>query len=256
MGWGNILSANDAVSSVISVILMVGVVVILGAVLSVFALGMAEGVDNPAPSSSFEFKILDDGDIEVTHASGDQLNGNQLRFAGAALEKTTTGSITEWSGGDVTAGDLATVNVEANETLLLIWQSPDSDETATLAEYDVPAGAAPTASIGSVDTGSSWPPAHRDGEVIVQNVQFSRVSNDNVYVVVDDEPGGQANKNADPRAGWVSTDGGSITFNFPIPYAIDKGETLTVTVYETDQEKTQLAQCEADEGTIVTCLNP
>ena len=96
MESGDIRSAEDAVSPVISAILMVAITVILAAVVSVFALGLVESVDSTGPTASFEFEVLDTGDIAVTHASGNTLNGDQLRFAGAALEQTSIGSITEW----------------------------------------------------------------------------------------------------------------------------------------------------------------
>jgi FlaG/FlaF family flagellin (archaellin) len=238
MGLGKIRSADDAVSSVISVILMTGVVVILGAVVSVFALGMAEDVDRTSPSVGFEFQVLDNGDIEVTHVNGDQINGDQLRFAGAALEKTTFGSISEWSGGDVSAGDSATVNVEASETLMVIWQSPESEETATIGEHEVPHAAAPEASIGSLDAGYyTW----LRGELTIRNIQFSRVHDDNVYVVVEDEPSnGLVTYETD-----FSTNGGNLSVDLSPDSDIGNPETITVTVYETDSKSIELAQATA-----------
>ena len=322
MTLDNILGADDAVSSVISVVLMVGVVVILGAVVSVFALGIGESVDSTAPSATFEFQVLDNGDVQVTHASGDTLDGGQLRFAGAALEKTSFGGISEWSG-KVKASDSATVNVKAGETLRLIWRSSEGDETATVAEYEVPddagpsgavsitnvqsvndevsvsvgtlsrisgnanlvvetaggaktsqsvsSGASPTlslsvdetedvtatlyesgetgeiasdsgsptkqASIGSVDATGA---AASNGDVAVNNIQFNGVQNDEVYVVIDDDPTqGNGDGDAQPVEFWVSTYGGSVTKSVQ-DYFIADGETITVTVYETDSKSTKL----------------
>ena len=314
MGSGNIRSADDAVSPVISVILMVAIVVILGAVVSVFALGLAESVDSPAPSASFEFKVLDDGDIKVTHAGGDTLKGEQLRFAGAALDKTGLGEA--WSG-DVTAGYSAEVNVKAGETLLLIWQSPETDETATLAEYDVPddvgptgsvsitnvqsvndevsisvdtlsritgnanlvvettsgakveqsvsSGATPTVSLSvdgsetvtatlyesgetgkiASDTGSASPAAsigsitdengnsftYLDDDIWINNVQFNGVPNDRVWIVVED--GNMGGNTSDST--HFSTYGGTAKLRLT-GFHVKNGETITVTVYETNSE--------------------
>ncbi|WP_276275855.1 type IV pilin N-terminal domain-containing protein [Haloarcula regularis] len=135
----NILGADDAVSSVISVVLMVAIVVILGAVVSVFALGIGESVDSTVPSANFEFEYESSGgEVTVTHSNGDSLSGSQVRFAGAATEQTSFGG-TDWGTGEISAGDSATVKVDRGETLRVVWQADDgSGQTATLGEYEVP----------------------------------------------------------------------------------------------------------------------
>lgn len=123
---------------------MVAMTVILGAVVSGFALGLGDNLNSGAPQASFEFDFNDStGDVTVTHTNGNRLNGDQLRFAGAAVNKDTFGGISEWAGGDVTAGDSATVEVRRGETLTVVWQSTRSTQTATLAAYDVPSGDGP-----------------------------------------------------------------------------------------------------------------
>jgi FlaG/FlaF family flagellin (archaellin) len=232
MSSGNIRSADDAVSSVISVILMVGVVVILGAVVSVFALGFGESLDSTGPPASFEFKVLDTGDIEVTHTSGATLNGDQLRFAGAAHEKTSFGGITEWSG-EITAGDSATVNVKGGKTLRLIWQSPEADKTATLSEYNVPDDVDPTASIGSIEAKADESTAE------VKNITFSRVSDGTVTVVVEKHIGNRATPDTDSLE--ISTNGGDFTATKLSPTQPRRGSTtITVWVYETNDKSIEI----------------
>jgi len=57
-----------AVSPVIATILMVSIVVILGAVVSVFALGLAESVSETAPQAQFEFEF--DANVTATDKNG------------------------------------------------------------------------------------------------------------------------------------------------------------------------------------------
>jgi len=57
-----------AVSPVIATILMVSIVVILGAVVSVFALGLTESVSETAPQAQFEFEF--DGNVTATDKDG------------------------------------------------------------------------------------------------------------------------------------------------------------------------------------------
>lgn len=228
------VSEDAAVSPVISVILMVAIVVILGAVVSVFALSLGESATAPAPNADFEFETLEDGDVRITHASGDALEGSQLRFAGAALEKTTFGSLNEWNGNTVTASDSATVNVKGGHTLRLIWQSSERDEATTLAEYDVPNRVDPKASIGTVSADYfTW----LRGELTIENVQFTRVENERVYVVAEDDPSGGSATNET----YFSTSGEDLSVRVRPDSNIEHGETITVTVYETDSKLTKLA---------------
>lgn len=214
-----------AVSPVISVILMVAVTVILASVVSVFGLGLGEGLSNPAPSANFGYEVLDNGDIQVTHESGTTLNGDQLRFAGAALEKTSFGGISEWSG-NVESGDSATVDVRGGETLQLIWQSPNGDSTATLAEYDVPDDVGPTASIGSITA--------NDGEmkITVNNIQFSRVGDGEIDYEVTQKRvttvrGRQRTSIKKYTDSWTDEGNEDVGTN-----RISDGDEITVIVYE------------------------
>lgn len=230
-----------AVSPVISIILMVAITVILASVVSVFTLGLGEDLLSPAPSANFEFEVLDDGDLQVTHTSGNTLGGEQLRFAGAALEKTSLGGISEWSGDTVKAGASTTVNVRGGETLRLVWQSPKGDTTATIAQYDVPNSANPQASIG----GFAYPASHDariNGKVTVENLQFSRAHDDSVYVVVEDEP---ANGGSSSAARYFDSSGDDLTFSDATGSGlkdinIGSDETITVTIYETDKRQFEI----------------
>jgi len=60
------------VSSVIATVILVGVVVIRGTVISIFALGIAEDLDAPAPQASFDFDWeKSTRTLTIRHAAGD-----------------------------------------------------------------------------------------------------------------------------------------------------------------------------------------
>jgi FlaG/FlaF family flagellin (archaellin) len=213
---------------------MVAIVVVLGAVISVTALGMANDIPSPAPQVSFDYSAdYTNGDVIITKTGGGTLNGDQLRFSGAALEKTSYGGITEWAGKDVKSGDPAAVHVARGETLKLIWQSPNGGNTAIIAEYDVPNDLGPTASIGSVETRYST--HNDDGDLTVKNIQFSQVQDNNVYVVVE------AERYSDNKI--FSNSGGDLDMELNpgsgVPY-LGNGDPVTVTVYETESKSNVL----------------
>lgn len=225
------MESERGVSPVIGVIMMAAIAVILGSIVSVYGLGIAEGLSSPAPSANFEFEVLDDGDVQATHAGGETLNGGQLRFAGAAHEKTSFGGITEWSGSDVRAGDSATVNVKGGQTLRLIWQSPERDRTATLAEYDVPDDVDPIASIGSIEAKAD------ESTVEVKNITFSRVSDGTVSVVVSKRIGIRANTDTDSSE--ISTSGSNFTAT-GLSESRRRSATIKVWVYETNGKSIEI----------------
>jgi len=228
-------TGKRAVTPVIGIILIVAIAVVLGAVVSAYALGTVTDIGSPAPQASFDFSPdYETGDIVVTKSGGDTLNGDQLKFSGAALEKTTYGNITEWAGKGVKSGDSATVDVVPGETLELIWQSPESGKTARLAEYDVPNDVGPTASIGSVET--DYGTHNGDGAFTVKNIQFSKVQDNNVYVVAETDYSYSDDK-------IFSNSGGDLNMDLNGPGGVPdlkSGDPITVTVYETESKSNVL----------------
>lgn len=221
---------DKAQSPVIGVILVVSITIILAAVLATFVLGFGEDVKEDGPGAAFDYTYSDKNNrVKVTMKSGNTLNGDLLRFGGAATEKTEFGAIHEWTGGSVTAGDTATVGVESDETLHLIWQENGSDQTAIVSTYEVPKDPAATASIGSVITTDT---RTHPGGVCVDNVQFSNAWGGNVYVVAEDEEGTTSD------AAFISTSGGSVKLN--LNHNDVDNEQIEVTVYETKQENNEL----------------
>jgi len=133
-----IFSTNSrATSPVVGAVLMVSISVMLAAVMGAASVtGIGQATDAP-PQASFSYEVTDDG-VEVTHDGGDDLDGSRLGFAGAALEKNETGTITEWQGETVTGGDSAVVETTSG-TLKLVWVASSGDTSSTLDAASVPA---------------------------------------------------------------------------------------------------------------------
>jgi len=173
---------EQGVSPVIAVILLVAITVILAAVISVFVLGLAEDTNSAAPQAGFS--IMENGtDVIVTHTGGAKIDGDRLRFAGAATEYTTVGSIDEWRGSTVSAGNSAVVSANPG-TVYLLWDAPNSEESAMLAHKDV---AVPSVTVTKIDASMAirGGDAFRDGTIDVSIGAVENVPNDEVYVTAD-----------------------------------------------------------------------
>ena len=151
-----LLTDDDAVSPVIGVILMVAITVILAAVIATFVLGLGDQVSNTAPQASFSTDYDSDagesGQVGVTHDGGDSIKASNLYFRGSNLNTDSadddiadTGDAvwpngqTSGSNSEVVAGDSVTVGVENDEfTLNVVYQSPNGDNSATLATASGP----------------------------------------------------------------------------------------------------------------------
>jgi flagellin-like protein len=164
------ISADEAVSPVIGVILMVAITVILAAVIGTFVLGLGENVQQTAPQASFNQDYSKAGDsdasnpddiLTVTHSGGDTLSGSELYITyrsvsgkvvdGQAEGATGTSEVTsgtKWSnaggGSDVSAGD--SIKLYGNDggggfdtaTFNFVWRSTNGDSSATLSTWEGP----------------------------------------------------------------------------------------------------------------------
>ena len=210
-------------SEVTGTVLLAGLTIIAGATVAVFALSAFDSGE-AVPQSDFDFEFQPDTtEVRVSLTQGDSIEGDQLRFSGAAVEKTSFGGITEWSGSELSAGASATVAVTPDETLRVVWQSDDGESTAILDTYDVP-DEGPTASIQNAFA-SGDPPG---GNGLVEaTITFDNA--ESVFVRVTDTT----------RLGKVSageeltTSGQRLTFDLGAPQ-VAEGENVTITVYRGD----------------------
>ena len=123
----------------------------LVAVLGTFVLGpgaapgVGGGPSETAPQVSWGFAYdAGTGRLTVTHEGGDLVRADRLRLVGEGVPTgtwTTLGGETG-AGRDgrpvVTAGDSLTVDADPG-TVRVVWDPADSDASATVGRYDVPA---------------------------------------------------------------------------------------------------------------------
>jgi len=131
---------DSAVSPVIGVILMVAITVILAAVIGAFVLNLGQGVQQTAPQASFNFDYTNDS-VDVTHETGDSIEANLLNVTSSApIDYTGTEQFND-QGDTVSAGTTATYNVTNDwegETVRVVWESENGENSATLSESTAP----------------------------------------------------------------------------------------------------------------------
>jgi flagellin-like protein len=147
------ITADDrAVSPVIGVILMVAITVILAAVIGTFVLGLGENVQSNSPSASFGFDLEEgttggtgdltggggaDGLLTITHESGDTVKSARIEVVDDDGNSVTGNTL--FSGPtDITAGDTATVDIDTNDEIRIVWSSQGGSNSATLGTFSGP----------------------------------------------------------------------------------------------------------------------
>ena len=171
MKLNQLLNDDDAVSPVIGVILMVAITVILAAVIATFVLGLGEQVSDTAPNTSFSFDFENssptqdswggsptdangnslDGNLTVTHSGGPNIDADQLAITGTSRDFGSAGnawSDTNGIGGtsdpqysssdEISAGDSIVTGVNQGDTVSVVWENKEGDESSTLQRFEVP----------------------------------------------------------------------------------------------------------------------
>ncbi|MDS0294501.1 type IV pilin N-terminal domain-containing protein [Halogeometricum luteum] len=133
---------DSAVSPVIGVILMVAITVILAAVIGTFVLNLGGSVSQTTPQASFGFDF-EDSSVTVTHESGSSIDKEQLSVTSSAGLSDASGD-DDWPDETVSAGDTYTAvlnNTTAGwqgETVRVVWNSENNENSATLSEGTAP----------------------------------------------------------------------------------------------------------------------
>lgn len=141
---------DRAVSPVIGVILMVAITVILAAVIGTFVLGLGENVQSNNPSVSFGFDydqsvsgptpntLGSDGELTITHESGDTVDPNRVNIVDDDSNSVDAESSDVFGSSDITAGSTATVGMNDDDTVRIVWTSEGGDNSATLGTFSGP----------------------------------------------------------------------------------------------------------------------
>ena len=157
------VKAEEAVSPVIGVILMVAITVILASVIGTFVLGLGNGLNNNAPSMSFDFNYDDSGtddSLDVTFEAGNPVDAERLSLVVTGASVSTNDGTYEFtaaspgldaSSGQFGAGSSVTFDKNvgggsnldlSSATVKVVWESqntnPDAQRTATVAVWTGP----------------------------------------------------------------------------------------------------------------------
>ena len=123
-----LISDENAVSPVISVILMVAITVILAAVIGTFVLGLGDQVQESPPNANFQFEYgsttYDDGagdsgtftTVTVTHTGGEDVDASNVEIqidggAAFALDDANDDADAVLTSGTLSTGSSTTVGV-------------------------------------------------------------------------------------------------------------------------------------------------
>ena len=136
MKLSNIFTDDEAVSPVIGVILMVAITVILAAVIGAFVLNLGGG-QNAAPQASFEFSDDGSSNMNIEHAGGDAIDNSTISLQDESGNEITSSGLAsnDWETGEVIhSGSSGVTNLNADETVQIIWDNPESDESRVIGE--------------------------------------------------------------------------------------------------------------------------
>jgi flagellin-like protein len=157
MNFKQLFTEDRAVSPVIGVILMVAITVILAAVIGTFVLGLGDQVSESAPQAQFTFDYNGSTGLNVTHDGGDSIAASDLDIAatgGISLSVSNDGTNYPTAvsspanlvdngnfGSSTTISAGTTIFLDGSssfsgETVRIVWNSPNSDKTATIGQFE------------------------------------------------------------------------------------------------------------------------
>lgn len=174
MTFKQIIAEEDAVSPVISVILMVAITVILAAVIATFVLGLGEQVSEGGPQTSFSFDYENTSSLEnsdtdswgaslgffqgpvggrltIQHIGGANVDAELLGATGSTVQNNIGGNFGEvagyddfstslegWNDTQMSAGDTIQIWIRGDDTVSVVWRNDEKTRSATLQTYDGP----------------------------------------------------------------------------------------------------------------------
>jgi len=141
---------DDAVSSVVSTVLMVAITIILVAVIGSFVLDLGGAVGESPPSTRLsvveqQFNGSDTA-VLISHEGGDTLDESQVTVTvNGKMAKNGTGSVVWGGSGGITAGDQVNVTqygssnqpVSTTDRVLVVWEAESGDTSIKLFDHVV-----------------------------------------------------------------------------------------------------------------------
>ena len=157
MNISELFNDENAVSPVIGVILMVAITVILAAVIGTFVLGLGNDLQQSSPQATFSQNFdpgPDPGNntLTIAHSTGNSLQSDRVSVIVGSDTIYDDGSTNAPSGTDVSgpsgdtisAGDTITYEedgtdvFESGDSVRVVWQSENGENSATLFQGEVP----------------------------------------------------------------------------------------------------------------------
>lgn len=219
---------DRAVTPVIGNILLVAVVVILGTVLTVIALGYVDSLQAPAPEATFEGEFSDAGTLTLTHTNGETIPAQDIRLrVSDATGERTVGTWKTIAGGpsDVSSGDAIEVSgFNGDETVYVVWNPPGGDRSQVLTTFEtrsIPASLSPATVTAGTGQFASQSPAF--GDRAWQALGRIGGSSWEVSTSQDDQP-----DNADQQAEYTWQQGTDVPFTLSYDQNGNGEATLTI----------------------------
>lgn len=115
------------VSPVVGVALLIAMTVILAAVIGYVVLGMnATGAESPQATFAYDY---DGTEVHITHEGGDKLNAEHITVYIDGAENTLN--------EDMTAGSTESFSATEDDTVRIVWNDPNSDQTNVIGQHTV-----------------------------------------------------------------------------------------------------------------------
>jgi len=133
---------DDAVSSVLGVVLMVAVTIVLAAIIGTYVLGIGSDLTDSSPSASFEISGAangGNGSVLVLHGGGDDVRSENVEVTVDSTTVYRNGqpagasgfNVSGWGDSQVTTNDRLTIemtgtSVQSGDMVYVLWTSDDS----------------------------------------------------------------------------------------------------------------------------------
>lgn len=140
---------DDAVSSVVSTVLMVAITIILVAVIGSFVLDLGGAVGEAPPSARLSVVEQQVGggstSVLISHEGGDTLQQSQVTVTvNGDPAKNGSGAVVWGGSGEITAGDQVNVTqygsgtpLSTNDRILVVWEAENGDTSTKLFDHTV-----------------------------------------------------------------------------------------------------------------------
>lgn len=148
-----LLREDDAVSSVLGVVLMVAVTIILAAVVGTFVLGIGSDLTDESPSASWDYSVDVGGGsndtVLILHGGGETVDRSQVEVtidgSTAYRDGSPRGDFSLINGQnwpeEISAGDrlhlddASTAAIESGDMLQIIWTADSGERAAIIGEH-------------------------------------------------------------------------------------------------------------------------